>query len=81
MRESDAPGVRGELATRIRLYLAVNNRTQEWLAGQVGITPKHLSQMLTGLTVGTVTKWEELARVTGLALVVVERDKDGWPQL
>lgn len=48
------------LATALRHRLDEEGRTQGSLARQVGITQKHLSQMLTGRVTGSVAMWDRL---------------------
>jgi hypothetical protein len=58
------------LAAEVRAGLREGPGTQSWLAWKVGISEKHLSQMLTGKAEGSLPVWEAL-------LVQVGR----WPSL
>lgn len=59
------------LATEVRTRLAEINVRQKDLAQDLGITEKHLSQMLTGKAQGTLAMWERVF----MALFDYEEDK------
>lgn len=48
------------LVGRVKEGLREQGWTQARLAAEAGITQKHLSQMLTGATEGSLTKWSTL---------------------
>jgi hypothetical protein len=48
------------LAAEVRAGLRESQGTQSWLAWKVGISEKHLSQMLTGRAEGSLPMWEAL---------------------
>jgi hypothetical protein len=48
------------LAAEVRAGLRERQGTQSWLAWKVGISEKHLSQMLTGRAAGKLPVWEAL---------------------
>ena len=67
------------MSTAVREALLERNRSQRWLAARVGISEKHVSQMLTGSIEGSLDVWDDMLRELDLALAIVPRDKHGWP--
>lgn len=58
------------LRSQVRSAIADAGRTQKWVAGQLGISEKHLSRMLTGRIPLTLKWTQEIARITGHTLHV-----------
>lgn len=44
-----------ELKTQVKVYFAINNRDQKWLAKEIGIQPSQLSDILNGKRKGKKT--------------------------
>jgi transcriptional regulator with XRE-family HTH domain len=51
---------------QVRDALAAQGMSQAKLARRIGISPKHLSQMLTGASDGKLDHWAAMARELGL---------------
>jgi transcriptional regulator with XRE-family HTH domain len=60
--------LRGEVRARLKGQRA----TQLGLAERLGITPKHLNQMLTGKVTGSPEMLERMARAVGLQIVILD---------
>jgi transcriptional regulator with XRE-family HTH domain len=67
--------LRSEVRTRIR----ARNATQASLAAALGITPKHLSQVLTGTVVGSPQLLDRIAGAVGLRIVIMATGRDPVP--
>jgi gp16 family phage-associated protein len=59
-----------ELKAAIRAELRADGCTQADLARYLGLSEKHVSQVLTGKAVGAVGTLEEMAAAVGLAMTV-----------
>ena len=57
----------------IRAELKADGATQKDLARYLGITEKHVSQMLTGKVVGHLPLIERMAEAVGLTVTAVQR--------
>lgn len=55
------------IARAVRVQLARSNRSQSWLAGQMGISPQALSAQLGGTNRITTDQVDEIAKALGLA--------------
>lgn len=55
--------------TRIRVRLALANKSQAWLAREIGTTPGYMSSRMTGRKPFTVTELDTIAGVFGTDLV------------
>ncbi len=62
------------LATRVREGMAEHDIKVRDLAQAAGITPQHLSYMLTGRTMGALTAWNLLLKIVGKPLAVESPD-------
>jgi transcriptional regulator with XRE-family HTH domain len=69
-----APGPLAGIKTTIRAHLRASGRSQTALAGQVGISRKHMSQVLTGRATGDALLIARLAEAVGLTLAAVRPD-------
>jgi predicted XRE-type DNA-binding protein len=69
-----AVDIQGLLISEIRAELCRRDMTQSELAVLVGITDKHMSQLLTGRAVGALPLWSALLTALGITL---ERAKVG----
>jgi DNA-binding transcriptional regulator YdaS (Cro superfamily) len=61
-----------QLRAEVRARLRDQRATQVGLAEQLGITPKHMSQMLTGKVAGSPEMLEAMARAVGLQIVILD---------
>lgn len=68
-REGDVLGT--WLRDRLRAGLTTQSWTQAHLAQMVGISEKHLSQLLTGKVEGSISLWDRLLRLTDTAVAEV----------
>lgn len=55
---SKLPFIQRMLVDAVRTRLAELDATQAWLAEQVGVTEKHMSQVMRGTSAGTFTFWQ-----------------------
>jgi transcriptional regulator with XRE-family HTH domain len=67
------PWVR-DLRNKVRARLRAQGATQAGLAWHLGITEKHVSQLLTGKVDGTPEMLDALARAVGLRITLAEGD-------
>lgn len=67
--------LRAEVRTRIR----ARHATQASLAGWLGITPKHLSQVLTGTATGSPDLLDRIAGAVGLRIVIMDTGREPVP--
>jgi ribosome-binding protein aMBF1 (putative translation factor) len=76
---ADAPGhgLEEVLRANVRTVLIQSGLSQAAIARQLGITAKHLSQMLTGRATLTVRWAERIASVCGWELVITSRPIGG----
>ncbi len=74
MRRSSQTGSLGIMSEAVRDALLRHNRSQAWLAKQVGVSAPYLSKVLTGSAAGSMALWDDMLRAVGLRLVV-ERDE------
>jgi transcriptional regulator with XRE-family HTH domain len=72
-KSSDPPWLR-DLRNKVRARLRQQGATQAGLAWHLGITPKHITQLLTGTVTGTPEMLDRLARSVGLKIVLAEGD-------
>jgi len=59
-----------EVKARIKVELRKDGCTQKDLAGYLGLTEKHVSQILTGKVQGSHAVIESMARAVGVSLTV-----------
>lgn len=57
---SDLPFIQRMLVGAVRDRLRELDVTQEWLAETIGITPKHMSQMMQGKASGSFAVWQKI---------------------
>jgi len=69
----DPPWVR-DLRLKVRARLRRQRATQAGLAWHLGITPKHMSQLLNGVVTGTPDMLDRLAAAVGLRIVLAEAE-------
>lgn len=50
----------------MRAFLKANNRTQEWLASELGVTPAYVSQILSGVRKPSLNVASRLETITGV---------------
>lgn len=65
-----------QLSREIRRCLRAQRSTQQALAAHVGITPKHMSQVLTGKIAAKPELLERLAAAVGLRIVIAVGDRE-----
>jgi transcriptional regulator with XRE-family HTH domain len=63
-----------DLRNKVRARLRAQGATQAGLAWHLGITEKHVSQLLTGKVDGTPEMLDRLARSVGLRITLAEAD-------
>ena len=63
----DAPGYLADLKSAIRAELNADGCTQKDLAWYLGLTEKHVSQVLTGKVTGRFEVLERMAAAVGLS--------------
>ena len=73
MNAKDPPWLR-ELRNKVKARLRAQGATQAGLAWHLGITEKHVSQLLTGKVDGTPEMLDRLARSVGLRITLTEGD-------
>ena len=73
MTTSTAPGPLAAMKARIRAELRADGCTQKDLARYLGLSEKHVSQVLTGKVVGDLRLLSRMAEAVGLSLEVVSR--------
>ena len=73
MKPTDPLWVR-DLRNKVRARLRQQGATQAGLAWHLGITPKHMTQLLTGAVTGTPEMLDALARSVGLKIILAEGD-------
>jgi transcriptional regulator with XRE-family HTH domain len=71
----DAPWLR-HLRAEVRVRLRARRATQASLAAYLGITPKHLSQILTGNVNGSPKLLAGIAEAVGLQIAIVVTDRE-----
>ena len=73
MNAKDPPWLR-DLRSKVKARLRAQGATQAGLAWHLGITEKHMSQLLTGKVDGTPEMIDRLARSVGLRITLTEGD-------
>lgn len=73
MTTSAAPGPLAAMKARIRAELRADGCTQKDLARYLGLSEKHVSQVLTGKVAGDLRMLARMAEAVGLSLEVVSR--------
>lgn len=63
-----------DLRNKVRARLRAQGATQVGLAWHLGITEKHVSQLLTGKVVGSPEMLERIAASVGLRIALVDAD-------
>jgi transcriptional regulator with XRE-family HTH domain len=71
-----APETVASIKARIKAELRADGCTQKDLARYLGLSEKHVSQMLTGRVTGTLPLIEAMASAVGLSLGITTR-KEG----
>jgi transcriptional regulator with XRE-family HTH domain len=71
MADPAVPSWLRELKAAVLAHLAAENATQVSLAVHLGVTPKHLSQVLAGGIVGSPVFIDQLATAVGLKITTV----------
>ncbi|MGW0948493.1 helix-turn-helix transcriptional regulator [Streptomyces sp. NPDC002623] len=66
-----------ELNEQVREAVKASGLKQTWMAGRLGVSEKHLSQLLTGRMVMTVYWAQQILNLCGMELVVSVRPKPG----
>jgi transcriptional regulator with XRE-family HTH domain len=69
----DPPWLR-DLRSKVKARLRAQGATQAGLAWHLGITEKHVSQLLTGKVDGTPEMLDRLARSVGLRITLADAD-------
>jgi len=64
-------GLHGSLAEAVTVQLSKQGISQESFAATVGVTPKHLSQLLTGKAGGSLAIWNLMLFTLGIERVDV----------
>jgi transcriptional regulator with XRE-family HTH domain len=67
------------LRAEVRARVRARNGTQASLAAAIGITPKHLSQVLTGKVAGSPQLLDRIAGAVGLRIVIMATGRDPVP--
>jgi transcriptional regulator with XRE-family HTH domain len=65
----------GDLRRRVVAHLRAQKATQIGLAEYLGVTPKHVNQILKGVTPGTSALLDRMAAAAGLEIVVRDSAK------
>ena len=73
MNDKDPPWLR-DLRNKVKARLRAQGATQAGLAWHLGITEKHVSQLLTGKVDGTPEMLDRLARSVGLRITLADAD-------
>ena len=73
MNDKDPPWLR-DLRNKVKARLRAQGATQAGLAWHLGITEKHVSQLLTGKVDGTPEMLDRLARSVGLRITLSDAD-------
>lgn len=68
--EADAPWLR-HLRAEVRTRLEARHATQASLAGHLGISPKHLNQVLSGKVTGSPDLLARMAEAMGMQIAIV----------
>lgn len=68
-------GLQGALAQAVTDALAESEVTQAELAAMLGMTPKHISQMLTGTAAGSLAVWNLMLFTLGIDTLTIT-----WPR-
>lgn len=75
---ADAPWLR-HLRAEVRARLRARHVTQASLAAHLGITPKHLNQVLGGSVTGSPDLLARMAEAVGLGIAIVVTDREPAP--
>jgi len=75
---SDAPWLR-HLRTEVRTRLRARHVTQASLAAYLGISPKHINQILAGKVVGSPDLLARMAEAMGMEITVVTTGREPVP--
>lgn len=75
MTEADAPWLR-HLRTEVRARLRARHVTQASLAAYLGVTPHHVTQVLTGKVTGSPDLLSRMAEAMGLRIAIVPTDRE-----
>lgn len=73
--ETDAPWLR-HLRMEVRTRLQARHVTQASLAVHLGVTPKHLNQVLAGRMVGSPGLLARMAEAMGMQIAIVVTDRE-----
>ena len=76
--ETDAPWLR-HLRTEVRSRLRARHVTQASLAAHLGVTSKHLNQVLGGHVTGSPDLLARMAEAVGLSIAIVVTDREPVP--
>lgn len=75
MAEADAPWLR-HLRAEVRARLEARRVTQASLAEHLGITPKHVNQVLSGKVTGSPDLLARMAEAMGMQIAIVITDRE-----
>jgi transcriptional regulator with XRE-family HTH domain len=73
-KHTDPPWLK-DLRSKVKSRLRKQGATQAGLAWHLGISPKHVCQLLNGTVTGSPEMLDRLARSVGLQIVLAEGDK------
>jgi len=76
--QADAPWLR-HLRSEVRARLQARHATQASLAAHLGITPKHLNQILGGHVNGSPALLARIAEAMGMQIAIVVTDREPVP--
>jgi DNA-binding XRE family transcriptional regulator len=71
--------VTGLLPSQVLDRLADLDQTQAYLAQMIGVSEKHLSQVMTGHVAGSLPLWESIAKALGLQLTLAAHPAEPAP--
>lgn len=78
MAETDAPWLR-QLRAEVRTRLRARNATQASLAAYLGISAKHMNQILIGKVVGSPALLARMAEAMGMQITIAPTGREPVP--
>ena len=79
MTDAGSPPWLRHLRAEVRIRIRARNGTQASLAAALGITPKHLSQVLTGTIAGSPALLDRIAGAVGVRIAIVDTGREPVP--
>jgi transcriptional regulator with XRE-family HTH domain len=75
MTDADVPWLR-HLRAEVRARLEARHATQASLAAHLGISPKHVNQILSGKVIGSPDLLARMAEAMGMQIAIVITDRE-----